>query len=311
MAGKATRDGFGVGIVEAGHKNKNIVVLDADVGSSTRANKFEAEFPERFFEMGIAEANMVGVAAGMASCGKVPFAGTFAVFASSRIADQLRNSVAYPKLNVKIFATHAGITVGPDGATHQSVEDLSILRAIPNFTVIVPGDFYEAREAVKAAAEFDGPVYLRLTRGAVPFVFDEDYQFQWGKVVPIREGKDVTIFATGVMVGEALKAAEALETEGISAHVVNVHTIKPLDVEGVVNAAQKTGAVVTAEEHNILGGLGSAIAEVLVENAPMPMKRVGINDTFGESGEPDELMEKYGLLDANIIEAVKSVLERK
>ncbi len=311
MAGKATRDGFGVGVVEAGRKNKNIVVMDADVGSSTRAEKFQAEFPERFFQMGIAETNMVGAAAGMASCGKVPFASTFSVFASSRIADQLRNSVAYPKLNVKIVATHAGITVGPDGATHQSVEDISILRAIPNFTVIVPGDFYEATEAVKAAAEHNGPVYLRLTRGPVPFVFDENYKFEWGKVVPIREGQDVTIFATGVMVGEALKAAESLEADGISAHVVNVHTIKPLDVEGVVKAAQKTGAVVTAEEHNIYGGLGSAIAEALVENAPLPMQRVGINDTFGESGEPDELMEKYGLTAPYIADAVRNVLKRK
>lgn len=311
MAGKATRDGFGVGVVEAGNKNKNVVVLDADVSSSTRAKNFAQEFPERFFQMGIAESNMVGTAAGLATCGKVPFASTFAVFASSRVADQLRNSVAYPKLNVKIAATHAGITVGPDGATHQSVEDIAILRSIPNFTVIVPADFYEAREAVKAAAEYDGPVYLRLTRGAVPFVFDEDYKFQWGKVVPLKEGNDVTIFATGVMVDQALKAAATLEVEGISAHVVNVHTIKPLDVAGVVQAAQKTGAVVTAEEHSIIGGLGSAIAEALVENAPMPMKRIGIKDTFGESGEPDELMEKYGIVDVNIVEAVKEVLGPK
>lgn len=311
MAGKATRDGFGVGVVEAGKKNENVVVLDADVSSSTRAKNFAQEFPERFFQMGIAESNMVGTAAGLATCGKVPFASTFAVFASSRVADQLRNSVAYPKLNVKIAATHAGITVGPDGATHQSVEDLAILRSIPNFTVIVPADFYEAREAVKAAAEYDGPVYLRLTRGAVPFVFDEDYKFQWGKVVPLKDGNDVTIFATGVMVDQALKAAATLEAEGISVHVVNVHTIKPMDVEGVVQAAQKTGAVITAEEHSIIGGLGSAIAEVLVENAPMPMKRIGIQDTFGESGEPDELMKKYGIVDVNIVEAVKEVLGRK
>ncbi|AZR72200.1 transketolase [Anoxybacter fermentans] len=311
MAGKATRDGFGDGIVEAGRKNSNIVVLDADVGSSTRVKKFMEEFPERFLEMGIAEANMIGVAAGLATCGKIPFASTFAVFASARVADQLRNSIAYPKLNVKIAATHAGITVGPDGATHQAVEDIAILRSIPNFTVIVPCDYYEAKEAVKAAAEYDGPVYLRFTRGAVPFVFDENYKFEWGKVVPLRDGQDVTIFATGVMVDQALKAAQILEKEGISAHVVNVHTIKPLDVEGVVEAAQKTGAVVTAEEHNIYGGLGSAIAEVLVENAPMPMQRVGIKDTFGESGKPDELMKKYGLLDVNIVDAVHTVLKRK
>ncbi len=311
MAGKATRDGFGVGVLEAGKKNGNVVVLDADVGSSTRVKNFMKEFPERFFEMGIAESNMVGVAAGLATCGKIPFASTFAVFASSRVADQLRNSVAYPKLNVKIAATHAGITVGPDGATHQSVEDIAILRSIPNFTVIVPCDYYEAKAAVEAAAEYNGPVYLRLTRGAVPFVFDEKYQFEWGKVVPLRDGQDVTIFATGVMVDQALKAAEILETEGISAHVVNVHTLKPLDLEGVIRAAQKTGAVITAEEHSIYGGLGSAIAEVLAENASLPMQRVGIKDTFGESGEPDELMEKYGLVDKNIVEAVHVVLKRK
>jgi transketolase len=214
-------------------------------------------------------------------------------------------------LNVKVVATHAGITVGPDGATHQSIEDIAILRAIPNFTVIVPADYYEAKAAVLAAAEYDGPVYLRMTRGPVPFVFDENYTFEWGKVVPLRDGNDVTIFATGVMVDQALKAAQILEGEGVSAHVVNVHTIKPLDVEGVVKAAQKTGAVVTAEEHSILGGLGSAIAEVLGEHAPMPVQRVGVMDTFGESGDPDELMEKYGLVDVNVAEAVRQVLKRK
>lgn len=311
MAGKATRDGFGVGILEAGRKNSQIVVLDADVGSSTRVKAFMQEFPERFFEMGIAESNMIGVAAGLAASGKIPFASTFAVFASSRVADQLRNSVGYPQMNVKIAATHAGITVGPDGATHQSVEDLAILRAIPNFTVIVPCDYFEAREAVKAAAAYAGPVYLRFTRGAVPFVFDEEYTFSWGKVVSLRDGRDVTIFATGVMVDQALKAAQILEAEGLSAHVVNVHTIKPLDVDGVIEAAQKTGAVITAEEHSIFGGLGSAIAETLVEHLPLPMQRVGIMDTFGESGEPDQLLEKYGLLAKNIVMAAHDVLKRK
>lgn len=311
MAGKATRDGFGVGVVEAGRENQNIVVLDADVCSSTRANMFLKEFPERFIEIGIAEGNMIGVAAGLATCGKIPFASTFAVFASSRVADQLRNSVGYPKMNVKVVATHAGITVGPDGATHQSVEDIAILRAIPNFTVIVPADYYEATAAVKAAAAYDGPVYLRMTRGPVPFVFDENYKFEWGKAVPLVDGKDVTIFATGVMVAEALAAAKLLEGEGISAHVVNVHTIKPLDVEGVVKAAKKTGAVVTAEEHSIIGGLGGAIAEVLGEHCPVPMQRVGIQDTFGESGEPDELMVKYGLTAQDVAKAAKCVLKRK
>ena len=311
MSGKATRDGFGAGLVEAGQNNEDIVVLDADVGSSTRVKYFMEEFPERFFQMGIAEANMAGTAAGLATCGKIPFASTFAVFASSRIADQLRNSIAYPKLNVKIAATHAGLTVGPDGATHQAIEDIGILRSIPNFTVIVPCDFYEAKEATKAAAEYQGPVYLRLTRGKVPFVYDEDYKFEWGKVATLREGKDVTIFATGIMVEQALKAADALKEENITAEVVNVHTIKPLDVDGVIERAKKTGAVVTAEEHNVFNGLGSAIAELLVENCPMPMQRVGVKDTFGESGQGQELLEKYGLTHNEIKEAVKQVINRK
>jgi transketolase len=308
----ATRDAYGEALLELGEENEDIVVFDADVGSSTRVKHFAAEFPERFFQMGIAEQNMVGTAAGMATTGKIPFVSTFAVFGSARVADQIRNSIAYPDLNVKIAVTHAGITVGEDGATHQAVEDIGIIRSIPNMTVIVPGDAVEAKAVVRAAVDYDGPVYMRFTRGGVPVVFDEEnYEFQWGKVMPVREGSDVTIFATGVMVGEALDAANRLAEEGIEVEVINVHTIKPIDVEGVVASAQKTGAVVTAEEHNIYGGLGSAIAEVLGENYPVPMQRVGIKDTFGRSGGPEELMDYFEISADHVLDAVKEVLMRK
>jgi len=308
----ATRDAYGEALLELGEKNEDIVVFDADVGSSTRVKHFAGKFPERFFQMGIAEQNMVGTAAGMATCGKIPFVSTFAVFGTARVADQVRNSIAYPNLNVKIAVTHAGITVGEDGATHQAIEDIGIMRSIPNMTVIVPGDAVEAKEVVKAAAEYDGPVFMRFTRGGVPVVFDEEeYEFKWGKVMPIKEGSDLTIFATGVMVGEALDAANRLKEEGIEAEVVNVHTIKPIDVEGVVASAKKTGAVVTAEEHNIYGGLGSAIAEVLGENHPVPMKRVGVKDTFGRSGGPEELMDYFEISAEHVMSAAKEVLKRK
>ncbi|ADL11833.1 transketolase family protein [Acetohalobium arabaticum] len=308
----ATRDAYGETLLELGTENEDIVVFDADVGSSTRVKHFAAEFPERFFQMGIAEQNMIGTAAGMATCGKIPFVSTFAVFGSARVADQIRNSIAYPELNVKIAVTHAGITVGADGATHQAIEDIGIMRSIPKMTVIVPGDAVEAKQVVRAAADYDGPVYMRFTRGGVPVVFDEEeYEFEWGKVMPVREGSDVTIFATGVMVGEALEAADTLAQEGIEAEVVNVHTIKPIDVEGVVAAAEKTGAVVTAEEHNIYNGLGSAVAEVLGENSPLPMQRVGIKDTFGRSGGPEELMDHFEISSEDVIGAVKDVMNKK
>ncbi len=306
-----TRNAYGEALVELGKENEDIVVLDADLHGSTRTGYFAKEFPDRFLQMGIAEQNMVGAAAGLASCGKIPFASTFAVFGSCRVADQIRNSIAYPQLNVKIAVTHAGVTVGPDGATHQSVEDLSVIRAIPNMTVIVPADYVEAKAATKAVAQYEGPVYLRLGRVGMPGVFaEEDYKFEWGKVKTVKEGSDVTIFANGVMLAQAVEAGEELAQEGINAEIVNVHTIKPLDVEGVIALAKKTGAVVTAEEHNIYGGLGSAIAEALVENHPVPMKRVGIKDTFGKSGAPKELLKEFGLTSKEIIEAVKAVVSK-
>lgn len=307
----ATRDAYGDALVELGQKDQRIVVLDADVGSSTRVKQFAQKFPERFFQVGIAEQNMVGIAAGLAASGKIPFVSTFAIFSTARVADQIRNSLAYPGLNVKLAATHAGITVGADGATHQALEDIGIIRSIPQTTIIVPADYYEAKAAVKAAAEREGLVYLRFTRGKVPVLFDESYNFSWGKVSKLADGEDVTIFATGVMVAEALAARKELEAEGINAEVINVHTIKPLEVEGVVNSVRKTGACVTAEEHNIYGGLGSAVAEVLVENYPVPMARVGVEDTFGRSGKPDELMEYYGLTAKRIVEKARAVIEKK
>ncbi|AGB42097.1 transketolase, alpha subunit [Halobacteroides halobius DSM 5150] len=307
-----TRNAYGEALVELGAKNEDVVVLDADLAGSTRTTYFAEEYEDRFFQVGIAEQNMMGMAAGLATCGKVAFASTFAVFGSARVADQIRNSIAYPNLNVKIAVTHAGITVGPDGATHQSVEDLSILRAIPNMTVIVPADYTEAKAATKAAAEYDGPVYLRFGRVGTPVVFaEEDYKFEWGKVNVVEEGSDVTIFAAGMMLAKALEAKEELAQEDISAEVVNVHTIKPLDVEGVVASAKKTGAVVTAEEHNIYGGLGSAIAEAVAENYPVPVKRVGVKDTFGKSGAPKELIEEFDLTAEEIVKNVKEVIKKK
>ncbi|MCK8828123.1 transketolase family protein [Natroniella acetigena] len=306
-----TRNAYGEALVELGQEKEDIVVLDADLSGSTRTGYFEEEFPDRFFQMGIAEQNLMGTAAGLATCGKIPFASTFAVFGSARVADQLRNSIAYPELNVKIAVTHAGVTVGPDGATHQSVEDLSIVRGIPNLTVIVPADYVEAKAVTKAAAEHHGPVYLRFGRVGTPAVFSEDdYQFEWGQVQVVEEGSDITIFATGIMLAQALTAREELMKEGIEAEVVNVHTIKPLDVAGVINSIKKTGAAVTAEEHNIYGGLGSAIAEAVSENHPVRLKRVGIEDRFGKSGEPKELLKEYGLTEQEIITAVKEVLDK-
>ncbi|MCK8815998.1 transketolase family protein [Natroniella sulfidigena] len=306
-----TRNAYGEALVELGHKREDIVVLDADLSGSTRTGYFEEEFPDRFFQMGIAEQNMMGTAAGLATCGKIPFASTFAVFGSARVADQLRNSIAYPELNVKIAVTHAGITVGPDGATHQAIEDLSIVRGIPNLTVIVPADYAEAKAATKAAAEHQGPVYLRFGRVGTPTVFaEDDYQFEWGQVKVVEEGSDITIFATGIMLAQALAAREELLKEGIEAEVVNVHTIKPLDIAGVINSVKKTGAAVTAEEHNIYGGLGSAIAEAISEEHPVRLKRVGVEDRFGKSGEPKKLLKEYGLTAQEIITAVKEVLAR-
>lgn len=308
----ATRDAYGNTLVELGEKNKDVVVLDADLSKSTKTAKFKEEYQDRFFNVGIAEQNLMGTAAGLAAAGKIPFASTFAVFATGRAFEIIRNSVAYPKLNVKIAATHAGITVGEDGASHQALEDISIMRTIPNMVVINPADGVTAREAVLKAAEYEGPVYIRLGRSKVPVIYDENnINFEIGKGIVLREGKDVTIIATGIMVSKALDASEKLAQMGIQAKVIDIHTIKPIDSQLIIDAAKETGAVVTAEEHNIIGGLGSAVAEVLGENAPVPMERIGVKDSFGESGKPNELLEKYGLTSANIVDAVKRIIDRK
>jgi len=311
MASIATRDAYGEALAELGAVNENIVVLEADLSKSTKTSDFKKVYPERHFNMGIAEQNMLGVAAGFAAAGKVPFASSFAVFATGRAYDQIRNSIAYPNLNVKIAATHAGLTVGEDGGSHQMLEDIALMRALPNMTVIVPADGIETKQAVKAAAEYEGPVYIRMGRPKVPVLFGDDYKFEIGKGVVLKEGTDVTLVGTGIMVSKAVEAAELLAAEGISAAVVNISTIKPLDAELIIAQAQKTGAIVTCEEHNIYGGLGSAVAEVLVENCPVPMTRVGVADQFGESGLPDELLEKHGLTAANIAAQAKAVIAKK
>ncbi|HBT47847.1 MAG TPA: transketolase [Peptococcaceae bacterium] len=311
MAKMATREAYGRALVELGREDERVVVLDADLSKSTKTEYFAREFPHRFFNMGIAEQNLMGTAAGLALCGKVPFASSFAIFATGRAFEQVRNSIAYPRLNVKIAASHAGITVGEDGASHQSVEDIALMRALPNMTVIVPADAVETRQAVFAAARHEGPVYLRLGRMGVPVLYYEDYRFQIGKAHRLRRGRDATILACGYMVTLALEAARNLEAEGLSVGVLNVSTIKPLDRQAVVEAARETGALVTAEEHSIIGGLGSAVAEVLAEEYPVPLRRVGLRDTFGESGSPEELLAKYGLSVANIEKNVREVLLQK
>ena len=311
MANIATRDAYGQALAELGATNDKVVVLDADLSKSTKTNDFKKLFPERFFNIGIAEQNLMGTAAGFAATGKIPFASSFAVFAVGRAYDQIRNSIAYPRLNVKIAATHAGLTVGEDGGSHQMLEDIALMRAVPNMTVIVPADGVETRQAVLAAAAYDGPVYIRLGRPKVPVLFGEDYEFEIGKGVVLRDGSDVTLVATGIMVSKPVEAAETLAAEGINAAVVNISTIKPVDDALLIAMAQKTGAVVTCEEHNIYGGLGSAVAEVLVENCPVPMTRVGVEDSFGESGLPDQLLEKYRLTVDNIVKKAKAVMARK
>lgn len=308
----ATRDAYGQALVKLGEENLDIVVLDADLSKSTKTADFAKVYPERFFNMGIAEQNLIGFSAGLAAAGKIPFASTFAIFAAGRAFEQIRNSVAYPKLNVKIAATHAGISVGEDGASHQAVEDLALMRSIPNMTVLVPADALETYQVIKAAVDYEGPVYIRMGRLAVPVLFEEgDYSFAIGKANIIRDGKDVTIIANGLMVGEALSAADELKEEGIEARVVNCASLKPLDEETIINSAKLTGAVVTAEEHSIIGGLGSAVAEVLSESNPVPLKRVGVKDTFGESGKPEELLQKYGLTAQDIKRAVLDVIQAK
>lgn len=311
MEKQATREAYGQALEVLGAENENVVVLDADLSKSTKTNMFQKKFPERFFDMGIAEQNMMGVAAGFAAAGKVPFASTFAVFATGRAYDQIRNSICYPRLNVKIAATHAGITVGEDGGSHQALEDISLMRSLPNMTVLVPADGPEAYKAVMAAAAHEGPVYVRLGRSAVPTVTDKEKDFVIGKGSVLREGTDVTLIACGMMVAVALDAAELLAAEGISAAVIDMSTIKPIDRALISEWAAKTGAIVTAEEHNVIGGLGSAVAEVLALDKPVPMEMVGVEDVFGESGTAAALVEKYGLTKEHIAEKAKRVMARK
>ncbi|MCF0155690.1 MAG: transketolase family protein [Veillonella sp.] len=309
--GKATREAYGNALAAVGAKNKNIVVLDADLSKSTKTDTFKKEFPERFFNVGIAEQNLISVGAGLAAAGKIPFVSSFAMFATGRAFEQIRNAVCYPKLNVKVCATHAGITVGEDGATHQSLEDIACMRVLPNMTVIVPADEAETTSVIEWAAEHQGPVYVRLGRAGVEDTTPAGYQFVPGKSQELASGTDVTIIACGALVGPAVEAGKALAQEGISARVINMASIKPIDRDAIVKAAEETGAIVTAEEHNILGGLGSAVAEVLAQTKPVPMGFVGVKDTFGESGTPKELMAKYGLTAGDIVAAAKDVIKRK
>lgn len=306
----ATRESYGNALAACGEKYPNLVVLDADLAGATKTGVFQKAFPDRHIDCGIAECNMTGIAAGLATCGKIPFISSFAMFAAGRNFEQVRNSIGYPHLNVKIGATHAGITVGEDGATHQCNEDIALMRTIPGMTVIVPADDVEAKAAVEAAIQFEGPVYLRFGRAAVPVINDNpDYQFEIGKGTLLREGKDVTIVATGTCVSGALEAAEKLAADGIEAEVINFHTIKPLDEELVLASAKKTGKVVTAEEHSVIGGLGSAVCDVLSEKLPTKVCRIGMNDVFGESGTANGLLEKYGLDAGGIYNKVKAFVQ--
>ncbi|MBN1538972.1 MAG: transketolase family protein [Candidatus Thermoplasmatota archaeon] len=308
---KNMRPGFGEALVELGEKYQQVVALNADLSGSTTTAMFDSAFPERFFNVGIAEQNMMGISAGLAATGKIVFASTFAMFAAGRAYDQIRQSIAYPKLNVKIVATHAGITVGGDGASHQMHEDLALMRVLPHMTVIAPADYWETRKAVLKVAETPGPCYIRLGRTDTPLIYDDTYDFQIGKASRLRDGEDVTIIAVGLMVAKALEAADVLKRKGISARVVNMSTIKPVDKNMIVEAARETGAIVTAEEHNMIVGMGSAVAEVLADYEPVPQRRVGIPDVFGESGESEELMEAYGLTVENIVENAKMAVSMK
>ena len=307
----ATREAYGKALVELGEKNDKVVVLDADLAAATKTGMFKKAFPDRFFDAGIAECNMIGVAAGLATTGYTVFASSFAMFAAGRAFEQIRNTIGYPHINVKIGATHAGISVGEDGASHQCCEDIALMRTIPGMVIINPADDVEARAAVLAMANYDGPAYLRFGRLAVPRINPLDYEFKLGKGVQLCDGKDVTIIATGLMVGEALAAKETLANEGISARVINMHTIKPLDKEIVAAAARETGAIVTAEEHNIIGGLGSAVAEAVCEVCPVPVMRVGVEDKFGASGPAVEMLKIYGLTADHIVEKAKEAVKAK
>ncbi|MBQ7009912.1 MAG: transketolase family protein [Ruminococcus sp.] len=312
MIKKATRESYGEALVELADKYENMVVLDADLAAATKTGVFKKAYPDRFFDCGIAEANMMGVAAGLAATGKIPFASTFAMFAAGRAYEIVRNSIGYPHLNVKIGATHAGISVGEDGATHQCNEDIALMRTIPGMTIINPADDVEAKAAVKAALEIDGPVYLRFGRLAAPVFNNADtYKFELGKGITIKDGSDVTIVATGLMVSEAIEAANQLEADGISARVINIHTIKPLDKELICKCAKETGVIVTVEEHSVIGGLGSAVAEAVTECCPVPIIKVGVNDEFGCSGPAVELLKKFGLCASNIVEKTKEAVKLK
>ena len=309
--GKATREAYGNALAAVGAKNKNIVVLDADLSKSTKTNVFKEQFPDRFFNVGIAEQNLISVGAGLAAAGKIPFVSSFAMFATGRAFEQIRNAVCYPKLNVKVCATHAGITVGEDGATHQSLEDIACMRVLPNMTVVVPADEAETTSVIEWASNYQGPVYVRLGRAGVDDTTPAGYQFVPGKSQTLVEGSDLTIIACGALVGPAVGGAKELAQAGISARVINMASIKPIDKDAIVKAAQETGAILTAEEHNVVGGLGSAVAEVVVQEAPVPMAFVGVQDSFGESGTPKELMAKYGLTAKDIVAAAKKLVARK
>ncbi len=308
---KATRDGYGAGLLKLGEKYNDFVVLDADLAEATKTVVFKKAYPERFYDCGIAEQNMVGIAAGIAATGKKVFCSSFAMFAAGRAFEQVRNAVCYPHLNVVIAATHAGISVGEDGATHQCCEDIALMRTLPGMTIINPADAVEAEKALEAAYNHDGPVYMRFGRLAVPIVFDDDYKFEIGKGVELKEGTDVTIIATGLMVAEAMEAYEILKEQGVSARIINMATIKPLDTEIVLKAAKETGAIVTAEEHSVVGGLGSAVAEYLSEVYPVPVVKLGVYDRFGQSGPANDLLDLYGLRGKDIAEKAKAALSLK
>ena len=299
---KATRESYGEALLELGKENKNVVVFDADLSSATKTSIFAKEFPERFFDMGIAEQNMMSTAAGMSTCGKIPYVSTFAVFAAGRAYDQIRNSICYPNLNVKICATHAGITVGEDGATHQMIEDISLMRTLPNMTVISTSDDTQTKWAVKEISKIQGPVYLRLARLATPKIYEENQKFEIGKAIQIGDGIDATVFATGVTVAEALKAQEILKEKGIEIRVVDIHTIKPIDKEMIIKCAKETKRLISIEDHSIIGGIGSAISEVLTEEYPAKLERMGIKDTFGKSGKAEQLMQYFGITAKDIVE---------
>lgn len=301
----ATRESYGEKLAKLGKENKNIVVFDADLSGATKTSIFAKEFPDRFFDMGIAEADMLSTAAGMSTFGKIPYVSTFAVFAAGRAYDQIRNSICYPKLNVKICATHAGITVGEDGATHQMIEDLGMMRGLPNMTVISTSDDIQTKWAVEEISKINGPVYLRLCRLATPVIYEENEKFEIGKAVQIGEGTEATLFSTGVTVSQCLKAKEELEKEGINVRVIDIHTIKPIDKEIIIRCAKETNKLISVEDHNIIGGLGTAISDVLIENYPCKLTKIGIRDTFGKSGKAEELLKYYGLTAENIIEVVK------